>query len=142
MANKLIFILHHAYCESPRSDFHACEVNSSNGNYHKQAEGLKPIFFQAAVAAAMQYETEIVLSGVNTELARPGVAAEMFLPGEEGKTVHDYMQEAVEAGACIKVCSAPADLPPDSMIPRIQERVGSTYLISELMDQDTVTLTY
>lgn len=122
MANKLIFILNHPY--------------------GKQAEGLKPIFFQATVAAAMQYETEIVLSGSNTALARPGVAAEMFLPGEEGKTIHDYMQDAVEAGAAIKVCSAPADLLPDTMIPQIQERVGSTYLISELMDQDTVTLTY
>ena len=122
MANKLIFILHHSYC--------------------KQAEGLKPIFFQAAVAAAMQYETEVVLSGVNTELARPGIAAEMFLPGEDGKTIHDYMQDAVEAGARIKVCSAPADMMPDSMIPEIQERVGSTYLISEIMDHDTVTLTY
>jgi len=122
MANKLVIILHHSYC--------------------KQAEGLKPIFFQAAVSAAMQYETEVILSGVNIELARPGIAAEMFLPGEEGKTVHNYMQDAVEAGACIKVCSAPADLLPDSMIPDIQERVGSTYLISEIMDHDTVTLTY
>ena len=122
MANKLVIILHHSYC--------------------KQAEGLKPIFFQAAVAAAMQYETEVILSGVNIELARPGIAAEMFLPGEEGKTVHHYMQDAVGAGACIKVCSAPADLLPDSMIPEIQERVGSTYLISEIMDHDTVTLTY
>ncbi len=122
MANKLIFILHHAYC--------------------KQAEELRPIFLQATVAAAMQYETEIILSGTNTELARPGVAAKMALPGEDGKTIHDYMQDVVEAGASIKVCSAPADMPPDSMIPQIQERVGSTYLISELMDQDTVTLTY
>ncbi len=68
----------------------------------------------------MQYETEVVLSGVNTELARPGIAAEMFLPGEEGKTIHDYMTDAVEAGACIKVCSAPADLLPDAMIPQIR----------------------
>ena len=122
MANKLIIILHRSY--------------------HNQPEELRPLFFHAAVAAAMQYETEVILSGINIELARPGVAVEMLLSGENGKTVHDYMQAAVEAGASIKVCSAPADLLPDTMIPEIQERVGSTYLISEIMDQDTVTLTY
>ena len=103
---------------------------------------MAPPFFQAAVAAAMQFETEVVLSGVNTDLARLGVAAEVFVPGHAGKSLYDFMQTAVEAGVNIKVCSAPADLQPDTMIPEIQERVGATYLISELMDPDTVALTY
>ncbi|MEZ5449948.1 MAG: hypothetical protein R3E95_15920 [Thiolinea sp.] len=122
MADKLIIILHRSYLTDPAS--------------------LGLPFFQASVAAAMQYETEVVLSGANIDLARPGVAADIRMTPDAGKTLYDYMLDAVEAGACIKVCSAPADLVQDGMIPEIQERVGSTYLISEVMDPDTVTLTY
>ncbi len=122
MANKLLIILHNASWNDP---------------------GLMAIpLFQASVAAAMQYEAEVVLCGHTIELAKLGVAASVHAEGADARSVYDYMRDAVEAGAAIKVCSPPAGLTLDSMIPEIQELVGSAYIVSEAMDPDTVTFTY
>lgn len=122
MANKLVIILHNSHWDVP--------------------EEMGAPFFQAAVAAAMQYEVELILSGRNIELARPGVAESVRLNNQSHRNVHDYLREAVEAGACIKVCSPPVGMDRAAMIPEIQELVGTAYIISEVMDPDTVTFTY
>lgn len=122
MANKLVIILHNSHWDT--------------------AEEMGPPFFQAAVAAAMQYETEVILSGRNVELARPGVAESIRANGDSHRSVYDYLREAVEAGASVKVCSPPVGLDRASMITEVQEVVGTAYIISEVMDPDTVTFTY
>ena len=99
-------------------------------------------FFQAAVAAAMEYEVEVLLTGRAGELARKGVAAELQIHEGSGRTVYDYIKEAHEAGARIKVCTPSLELWGDDLIPEIEETVGGAYLISEAMDDSTVTFTY
>lgn len=122
MANKLMIILH-------------------NSDPTRMEELGAPLF-QAAVAAAMQYEVEVIFSGRTAELTRKGVAESIYMVNSVRRSLYDCMREAVEAGAVLKVCSAASDLWRDDMIPEIQEIVGSAYLISEAMDQDTVTFTY
>ena len=99
-------------------------------------------FFQATVAAAMEFEVEIILSGRAGELAKKGVAEELHDQESNPRSIYDYIKDAHEAGVIFKVCTPTLDLWGDDLIPEIQETVGGAYLISEAMDDDTVTFTY
>jgi len=98
-------------------------------------------FFQATVAAAMEYEVEIILTGLAGQLAKKGFAEKLYVH-ESGQTVYQIMQDAAEAGAKFKVCTPTLELWGVDMIPEITETVGGAYVISEAMDDDTVTFTY
>ena len=99
-------------------------------------------FFQATVAAAMEYEVEVLLTGRAGELARKGVAEKLHVREGSRRTVYDYIKEAHEAGVRMKVCTPSLELWGDDLIPEIEETVGGAYLISEAMDDSTVTFTY
>ena len=99
-------------------------------------------FFQATVAAAMEFEVEIIFSGRSGELAKKGVAEKLHDQIGNSKTIYDYIKDAHEAGVVFKVCTPTLDLWGDDLIPEIEETVGGAYLISEAMDDDTVTFTY
>ncbi|MDH5216947.1 MAG: DsrE/DsrF/DrsH-like family protein [Gammaproteobacteria bacterium] len=99
-------------------------------------------FFQATVAAAMEFEVEVVLTGRAGELAKKGVAEKIFIQKDSTKSVYDFIKDAHEAGAVFKVCTPTLDLWGDDLIPEIEETVGGAYVISEAMDNDTVTFTY
>ncbi len=99
-------------------------------------------FFQATVAAAMEYEVEVIMTGRAGELAKKGVAENLFVQEGSDKSVYDFMKDAVEAGVSFKVCTPTLDLWGDDLIPEIEETVGGAYVISEAMDDDTVTFTY
>ncbi|MEZ5583940.1 MAG: DsrE family protein [Candidatus Competibacteraceae bacterium] len=122
MANKLLIIM----------------VNTDPGN---PAELTAPLF-QATVAAAMEYEVEIIITGRTGKLAIQGVAADILLPQEQSKTVYDIIREAHDSGVRFKTCVATVEQWGDELIPEIEETVGGAYLISEAMDNDTVTFTY
>jgi predicted peroxiredoxin len=99
-------------------------------------------FFQATVAAAMEYDVEVILTGRSGELAVRGVAERLFIKPNSKQTVYDYIREAYEAGVIFKVCTPTLDLWGDDLIPEITETIGGAYVISEAMDDNTVTFTY
>jgi len=99
-------------------------------------------FFQATVAAAMDYDVEVVLTGRAGELARVDVARNLYIQEGDDKSVYDYIKDAVSAGVKIKLCTPTLDLWGEQLIPEIAETVGAAYIISEAMDDDTVTFTY
>lgn len=99
-------------------------------------------FFQATVAAAMEYDVEVILTARAGELAVKGVAENLFVQEGSDKSVYDFMKDAVEAGVSFKVCTPTLDLWGNDLIPEIEETVGGAYVISEAMDEDTVTFTY
>lgn len=99
-------------------------------------------FFQATVAAAMEYEVEIVLSGRTAEVARRGVAEKILIPPGGTRTLYDFIRDAHEAGVVLKICTPALEAVGDDLIPEIGETVGGAYVISEAMNDDTVTLTY
>lgn len=99
-------------------------------------------FFQATVAAAMDYEVEVVLTGRSGELAKADVASKLYVRDGDTKSLYEYMQEAVSAGVKLKVCTPTLELWGEKLIPEIAETVGAAYIISEAMDDDTVTFTY
>jgi predicted peroxiredoxin len=122
MADKLLIIM----------------VNSDPGNPSE----LGAPFFQATVAAAMEYEVEIVLTGRTGELAKRGVAEKIFVQQAGGKSVYEFIKDAHEAGVVFKVCTPTLEIWGDDLIPEISETVGGAYVISEAMNDDTVTFTY
>ncbi|MEO1765712.1 DsrE family protein [Thiobacter aerophilum] len=99
-------------------------------------------FFQATVAAAMEYDVEIILTAGAGELAKRGVAERIQIKEGSGKTVYDFMRDAHEAGVRFKVCTPTLELWGEDLIPEIEETVGGAYLIQRAMDDDTVTFTY
>jgi predicted peroxiredoxin len=99
-------------------------------------------FFQASVAAAMEYQVEVILTGGAGELAKKGVAEKLHVQEGSAQTVYDYIKDAHEAGVIFKVCTPTLELWGDDLIPEIDETVGGAYLISQAMDEDTVTFTY
>lgn len=99
--------------------------------------------FQATVAAAMEYDVEVVLTGRSGELAVKGVAEKITLRNSgEQKTIYEIIQEAHEAGVKFKVCAPALEQWGDDLIPEIEETVGGAYIVSEAMDDETVTMTY
>lgn len=99
-------------------------------------------FFQATVAAAMEYDVEVIFTGRSGELAVRGVAEKLYIKPESKQTVYDYIREAYDAGVKFKVCTPTLDLWGDDLIPEITETIGGAYVISEAMDDNTVTFTY
>ncbi len=99
-------------------------------------------FFQATVAAAMEFDVEMIFSGRAGELAKVGAAENMYAQPGSRKSVYDLIKDAHEAGVVFKVCTPTLDLWGDDLIPEIDETVGGAYLISEAMDDATVTFTY
>jgi predicted peroxiredoxin len=99
-------------------------------------------FFQAAVAAAMDYEVEVALTGRAGELAIQGVAESIQVKEGDPKTVYDFIQDAHQAGVRFKVCTPTVDLWGSKLIPEVDETVGGAYIISQAMSGDTVTFTY
>lgn len=98
--------------------------------------------FQATVAASMEYEVEIILTGRCGELARQGVAVNNHLQEGSSRSVYDLIKEAHEAGVNIKACTPALEVGSGELIPEIGETVGSAYLICEAMEGETVTFTY
>lgn len=99
-------------------------------------------FFQATVAAAMDYEVEVVLTASAGELAKRGVAENLFVKQGSPKSVYDIMKDAHEAGVRFKVCAPTIELWGDDLIPEISEIVGGAYVVEQAMDDDVVTFTY
>ena len=99
-------------------------------------------FFQATVAAAMDYEVEVIMTGRAGELAKTGVAESIRVHDGSQKSVYDYIKEAHEAGVTFKVCTPTIEIWGEDLIPEIEETIGGAYVISQAMDGNTVTFTY
>jgi uncharacterized protein len=99
-------------------------------------------FFQATVAAAMEYEVEVIMTGAAGKLAIKGVAENLYVKEGSPKSVYDFMKDAHEAGVKFKVCTPTLELWGQDLIPEIEETVGGAYVISQAMDDDVVTFTY
>ncbi|MDH5191890.1 MAG: DsrE family protein [Gammaproteobacteria bacterium] len=103
---------------------------------------LVPPLNQACIAAAMEFEVEIVFTGRAGRVIQKGVAARTKASEHSDKTVYDVLKEAHNAGVKIKACAPVIEEIGDDTIEELDEIVGGAYIISEAMDTDTVTFTY
>ena len=109
---------------------------------YKNPEELGAPFFQATVAAAMEYEVEVVLTGLAGKLAVNGFADTLVIKEGSKKTVYDFIKDAHDAGAKFVCCTPTLDLWGDDLIPEIDEIVGGAHVIAEAMEDETTVMTY
>lgn len=112
----------------------------------KNGEELGAPIFQATVAAAMEYEVEVICTATSGRLLKKGVAENLFVKPGSPKSVYGFIQDAYDAGVRFYCCSPNLDLfdmTEDDLIPECEGVVGGAYIIERLMeDDDTKMLTY
>jgi len=109
-------------------------------------EELGAPIFQATVAAAMEYEVEVVCTATSGKLMKKGVAEKLVIKPGSPKTVYDFIKDAHDAGVKFSCCSPNLDLfdmTEEDLIPECEGIVGGAYLIERIMEEDdTRVLTY
>ncbi len=112
----------------------------------KNPEELGAPFFQATVAAAMDYEVEVICTATSGILMKKGFAEKLFVKEGSHKNVYEFIKDAHEAGVKFLCCSPNLDLfdmTKDDLIPECSGIVGGAYLIEEIMEEDdTRVMTY
>lgn len=112
----------------------------------RNGEELGAPFFQASVAAAMEYEVEVVCTATAGRLMKRGVAENLVVKLGSPKTIYDFIKDAHEAGVKFFCCSPNLDLfdmTEADLIPECAGIVGGAYVIEEIMENDeTRVLTY
>lgn len=111
----------------------------------RNGEELGAPIFQASVAAAMGYQVEVMCTGTAGRLMKKGVADKLFIKPGSGKSVHDFIREAHEAGVKFLCCTPTLDLfeiTKADLIPECDRIVGGAFLIEEIMERDAKVLTY
>jgi predicted peroxiredoxin len=107
----------------------------------RNGEELGAPFFQASVAAAMDYEVEVICTATAGRLMKRGVADSLFVKAGSSKTVYDFIREAHEAGVKFLCCSPNLDLfdmTAADLIPECSGIVGGAYLIEQIMEDDDI----
>jgi len=112
----------------------------------RNGEELGAPFFQATVAAAMDYEVEVVCTATAGQLMKKGVAEKLVVKPGSPKTVYDFIKDAHEAGVKFYCCSPNLDLfdmTEKDLIPECEGIVGGAKVIEEVMEDDNArVLTY
>jgi uncharacterized protein len=111
----------------------------------RNGEELGAPLFQASVAAAMDYEVEVVCTATAGRLMIKGVAENLVVKPGSPKTVHDFIKDAHEAGVKFYCCSPNLDLfniTEADLITECSGVVGGAYIIEQVMESDCKVLTY
>jgi predicted peroxiredoxin len=112
----------------------------------RNSEELGAPFFQATVAAAMDYEVEVVCTATAGRLMKKGVAEKLFVKPGSPKSIYDFIKDAHDAGVKFYCCSPNLDLfdmTEGDLIPECEGIVGGAKVIEEVMeDDDARVLTY
>ena len=102
-------------------------------------------FFFASLAAAMDYEVDVICTATAGRLMKKGVAENLFVKEGSPKSVYSFIQDAHEAGAKFYCCSPNLDLfdmTKDDLIPECEGIEGGAHLIEEVMESDCRVLSY
>ena len=111
----------------------------------RNGEELGAPIFQASVAAAMDYDVEVICTATSGRLMKKGVAETLFVKQGSPKSVYDFIKDAHEAGVTFYCCSPNLDLfdmGRDDLIPECSGIVGGAYMIEAIMEGDCKVLTY
>jgi predicted peroxiredoxin len=111
----------------------------------RNAEELGAPFYHAAVAAAMDYEVDVVFTAAAGKLMRKGVAEALKVKPDAPMTVYDWIKEAHEHGARLWACPANLELNEMSeadLIPECSGMMGAAAMIQDIMEGECRVLTY
>ena len=111
----------------------------------RNGEELGAPFFQATVAAAMDYEVEVVCTATAGRLMKKGVAEKLFVKPGSPKSIYDFIKDAHEAGVKFYCCSPNLDLfdmTEADLIPECEGLMGAATMIGYIMNGECRVLTY
>lgn len=111
----------------------------------RNGEELGAPIFQASVAAAMEYEVQVVCTAAAGRLMKKGVAEKLFVKAGSPKSVLDFIKDAHEAGVKFYCCSPNLDLfdmTEADLIPECSGIIGGAWLIDRVMQDEYRVLTY
>jgi predicted peroxiredoxin len=111
----------------------------------RNPEELGAPFYHAAVAAAMDYEVDLVCTAASGKLMRRGVAEAIRIDPADPKTVLDWIREAKSQGVRLWACPANMNLSgagTQDLIPECDGLMGAATMIQGIMDDDVRVLTY
>ena len=108
----------------------------------KDGARLGTVMLQAITAAALEYEVEVIMTGVCSTLAEPGFAERVNVPGEAEGTLYDLIHEAFDAGVLFHVNPVPMVPWNGEFIREVEDVVNDAYLINQALDEGTVVFTY
>jgi uncharacterized protein len=111
----------------------------------RNPEELGAPFYHAAVAAAMDYEVDVICAATAGKLMRKGVAEAIHIKAGQDKTVYDWIREAHGHGARFWACPANLvlfDMTEAELIPECRGLMGAAAMLQNVMSDDTRVLTY
>ena len=111
----------------------------------RNPEELGAPFYHAAVAAAMDYEVDVICAATAGKLMRRGVAEAIRIKGDQPKTVYDWIRDAHGNGARFWACPANLELFDMTQADLIQECGGlmsAAAMIEKIMSDEYRVLTY
>jgi len=111
----------------------------------RNVEELGAPFYHAAVAAAMDYQVDVVCTATAGRLMCKGVAQALAVKPGHPKTVYDWIKEAHEQGARFWACPANLelfDITENDLIPECNGMMGAATMIQDIMDGECRVLTY
>jgi uncharacterized protein len=111
----------------------------------RNPEELGAPFYHAAVAAALDYEVDVVCTATAGRLMQRGVADKIVIKHGHPKTVHDWIKEAHDQGARFWACPANLDLfdiAESDLIAECNGLMGAATMIQDIMDGECRVLTY
>ena len=111
----------------------------------RNGEEIGAPIFQATVAAAMDFEVEVICTATAGRLMKKGVAERLWVKEGSPKSVYDFIKDAHEAGVKFFCCSPNLDLfdmTKEDLIPECDGIIGGAYLIERGMEDDSEVLTY
>lgn len=111
----------------------------------RNPEELAAPFYHAAVAAAMDYEVDVICAATAGKLMRKGVAEAICIKPGNPKTVHDWIRDAHGQGARFWACPANLalfDMTAADLIPECTGLMGASTMLQSIMSDDCRVLTY
>ena len=110
----------------------------------RNPEELGAPFYHAAVAAAMDYEVDVICAATAGKLMRKGVAEAICIKPGHDKTVYDWIRDA---GIGKEVARQFAnldlfDMTEQDLIPECKGLMGAAAMLQNIMSDDYRVLTY
>jgi len=111
----------------------------------RHGEELGAPLFQASVAAAMDFEVEVICTATSGQLMKKGVADALFVKDGSAMSVYDFIKDAHAAGVKFYCCSPNLDMfdmKKEDLIPECSGIVGGAYLVEQVMADGNKVLSY
>jgi predicted peroxiredoxin len=111
----------------------------------RNGEELGAPFYQAAIAAALGYQVDVLCTATAGRLMRIGVADALEVKAGSGKSVYSFIQEAHEHGAKFWACSANLelfDMKQEDLIPECAGLMSTAQMMMDIMEGECRVLTY